>query len=451
MARARDARRTFEVRGISVSLSVAIVGSGPSGFYTAAALLEQGMDCAIDIIDRLPTPYGLIRGGVAPDHQTTKRVMRAYERTALDPKVRFYGNVNVGTDVSLDALRAMYDAVVLAVGAPFDRPLGVPGEDKAGVFGSAAFVGWYNGHPDFRDINPDLDIKAAVVIGNGNVAIDIARVLVKTKAEMATTDLPDYAEAAIRASPITDVYMVGRRGPIEAKFTNVELREMGELEDCHPVLDATQIPEQVTGEMSDRDRRLREKNMASLREFTTLKPGTKKKRVHFVFFAKPVEILGGTKVEAMRFERTKVVDGRAIDTGEFFEIPCGLVLPAIGYRGEAIAGAPFDARAGVVVNTASCVAPGLYAAGWIKRGPTGVIGTNKPDGDEAATAIVADLGTGGKPGRAALDAHLAKNGTRPVSFADWKKIEAAEQAAAPSGAPRKKFCRIADMLAVLGR
>ncbi|MBM3540671.1 MAG: hypothetical protein FJX51_01365, partial [Alphaproteobacteria bacterium] len=248
-----------------MTLSVAIVGSGPSGFYTAAALLEQGVDCAIDIIDRLPTPYGLIRGGVAPDHQTTKRVMRAYERTALDPKVRFYGNVNVGTDVSLDALRAMYDAVVLAVGAPFDRPLGIPGEDKKGVFGSAAFVGWYNGHPDFRDLNPDLNTKAAVVIGNGNVAIDIARVLVKTKAEMATTDLPDYAEAAIRNSPITDVYMVGRRGPVEAKFTNVELREMGELEDCHPVLDGTQLPEQVTGEMSDRDRRLREKNMATLR------------------------------------------------------------------------------------------------------------------------------------------------------------------------------------------
>jgi ferredoxin--NADP+ reductase len=245
--------------------------------------------------------------------------------------------------------------------------------------------------------------------------------------------------------------MVGRRGPIEAKFTNVELREMGELEDCHPVVDVAQLPDQVTGEMSDRDRRLREKNMASLREFTTLAPGAKKKRVHFVFFAKPVEILGGAKVEAMRFERTKVVDGRAIDTGESFDIPCGLVLPAIGYRGEAIAGAPFDAKGGVVVNTAGRVGPGLYAAGWIKRGPTGVIGTNKPDGDEAATAIVGDLGAGGKSGRAALDAHLAKGGTKPVSFADWKKIEAAEIAAAPQGAPRKKFCRVADMLAVLGR
>ena len=434
-----------------MSISVAIAGSGPSGFYTAAALLELGADCTIDIIERLPTPYGLIRGGVAPDHQTTKRVMRAYERTALHSKVRYYGNVELGKDIALGELRALYDAVVLSVGAPFDRPLGIPGEDKHGVIGSAAFVGWYNGHPDFRDLDPDLATKAVVVIGNGNVAIDIARVLVKSKAEMAATDLPGYAEAAIRASPIADVYMAGRRGPIEAKFTNVELREMGELEDCHPVVEAAQLPDTVTGEMSDRDRRLREKNMASMREFAAQSPAGKSKRVHFTFFAKPVEILGGGRVEGIRFERTKVTDGRAVDTGEFFEIACGLVLPAIGYQGAALEGAPFDARGGVIPNARGRVEPGLYVAGWIKRGPTGVIGTNKPDGDEAAEAILADAGAGGKPGRSALDAHLASRSVVPVSFADWKKIEAAEIAAAAPGAPREKFCRVRDLLAVLGR
>jgi NADPH-dependent glutamate synthase beta subunit-like oxidoreductase len=431
-----------------VVITIAIIGSGPSGFYSAAALLESGADVQIDIIERLPTPYGLIRGGVAPDHQTTKRVMKTYERSATDQKVRFYGNVCVGQDVSLDELRQAYDAVVLAVGAPFDRPLGIKGDGKKGVIGSASFVGWYNGHPDFRDLDPDLDTKAVAVIGNGNVAIDIARVLVKTAKEMTAADLPDYAAKAIQSSPIRDVYMFGRRGPNEAKFTNVELREMGELEDAHPVVDPAQLPDAVTGEMSDRDRRLRERNLASLREFTKLDPGKKRRRVHFAFYAKPVEVLGGDKVEGLKLERTKVVDGRAVDTGEFFTVDCGLVLPAIGYQGEPLEGAPFDKKGGVVVNTEGRVAPGLFAAGWIKRGPTGVIGTNKPDGDAVAEAILKD-GSQGKPGRPALEALLAKRGVKRVDFAAWKKIEAAEIAAASPGSPRRKFCTVADLLAAL--
>ncbi|MCG8547369.1 MAG: FAD-dependent oxidoreductase, partial [Alphaproteobacteria bacterium] len=217
-----------------MSLNVAVVGSGPSGFYTVAALLKSGVECRIDILERLPTPFGLIRGGVAPDHQKTKNVWRAYEKSALHHVVNYYGNVEVGRDVTIDELRAMYDAVVLAVGSPLDRKLGIPGEDKIGVVGSAAFVGWYNGHPDFRDLNPDLNVEGVVVVGNGNVAVDCARVLGKTPEEMATTDLTDYAAEAIHASPLTDIYMCGRRGPIEAKFTNVELREMGQLEDCAP-------------------------------------------------------------------------------------------------------------------------------------------------------------------------------------------------------------------------
>ena len=238
-------------------LKVAVVGSGPSGFYTVAALLKAGVECQIDVIERLPTPFGLIRGGVAPDHQKTKNVWRAYEKSALNEAVRYYGNVEVGRDVTIDELSGMYDAVVLAVGSPLDRQLGIPGEDKKGVIGSASFVGWYNGHPDFRDLNPDLDIQAAVVVGNGNVAVDCARVLAKTPEEMSTTDLTDYAAEAIHNSPLTDIYMCGRRGPVEAKFTNVELREMGQLEQCAPIVDPAQIPDEITGDFDDRDRRLR--------------------------------------------------------------------------------------------------------------------------------------------------------------------------------------------------
>ena len=274
-------------------LSVVIVGSGPAGFYAAEALLKSGeADVRVDILDRLPTPFGLIRAGVAPDHQTTKKVAKSFERTALRDEVRYYGNVDVGRDVRLPELREIYDAVVLAVGAPFDRPLGIPGENKAGVYGSAAFVGWYNGHPDFRDLEPDLNTGAVAVVGVGNVAIDVARVLVKTSDEMAASDIPDYAARAIRSAPITDVYMFGRRGPVEAKFTNVELREMGKLENCVPVVDAAQLPEDV-GDIEGRDRRIKERNLASLREFVQRSADEKPKRVHFQFYAAPVEVLGG--------------------------------------------------------------------------------------------------------------------------------------------------------------
>ena len=432
-------------------LSVAIVGSGPSAFYTVEALLKSDADCEIDIVERLPAPHGLIRYGVAPDHQTTKNVSRSYDRMAGDAHVRFYGNVEVGTEVSLDELKAMYDAVVLAIGSPHDNALGIPGEDKQGVIGSAAFVGWYNGHPDFIDLAPDLDTRAVAVVGNGNVAIDIARVLVKTREEMASSDITDYAIEAIQASPLTDVYMFGRRGPVEAKFTNVELREMGKLEDCHPVVDAGQLPDEVGEVDNDRDRRLKERNLGTLREFTALDAGAKEKRVHFAFYASPVEILGGERVEALRLERTQVVDGRAVGTGEFFEIDCGLVLPAIGYRGTDALGAPFDERRGVVVNDDGRVGDGVYAVGWIKRGPTGVIGSNKPDGRNAAAQIVEDCGAGaGKPGRAGLEAHLEAAGVRFVGYDEWARINEAEVAAADDvPAPRRKFVTVDEMLAVL--
>ncbi len=392
----------------------------------------------------------MIRGGVAPDHQNTKRVERTYARIAQADNVRWYGNVTIGDDLSLDSLRALYDAVVLATGAPLDRPMGIPGEDKRGVYGSAAFVGWYNGHPDFADLAPDLNARAAVVIGNGNVAIDVARVLVKTPDEMAASDLADDAAAAIRASPITDVYLVGRRGTIEAKFTNVELREMGRLTDCVPVVDAADVPDEVSGEMSDRDRRLKERNMGTLREFCGANPEGKRKRVHFCFHARPVEILGDDAVTAVRLERTQVVDGRAVPTGEFRELSCGVVIAAIGYQGQKLEGAPFDAGRGIVPNAEGRVEPGLYVVGWLGRGPSGVIGTNKPDGDMVARHIRDDCAPGSKPGRAALKSLLRERGVRWIDFADWHRIDGAEQAAARDGAPRRKFVCVADMLNVLG-
>ena len=436
-----------------MAISVAIVGSGPAGFYTAEALASSGNDFSIDFIERLPTPYGLIRGGVAPDHQTTKKVQKKYEETALREQVRFFGNVEVGRDVALSELRAIYDAVVLAVGAPHDRPLGIPGEDKKGVFGSAAFVGWYNGHPDFKDLNPDLNVAAVAVIGVGNVAIDVARLLSRSQDELTETDLPDYAERAILSSPVKDVYLLGRRGPVEAKFTNVELREMGKLSESVPVVRPEQIPNDA-GDLPEREKRLKERNLETLREFSARKPDEKPKRVHFEFYAAPVEILGGERVEKLKVERTRVEGGRNVGTGEFFEIPCGLVIAAIGYRAEPVDGAPFDKKQAVIPNADGRVEKGLYAAGWIKRGPTGVISSNRPDGEEVARHIRQDFAGGAKepkPGRPSLVKLLNERKVRVVSFDDWKKLEAAEAANAGGKRPRKKFVAVKDMLDYLDR
>ena len=431
-------------------VSVAIIGSGPAGFYTAEALVNSVVDLSIDFIERLPTPFGLIRGGVAPDHQTTKNVAKKYEKTALMDQVRYYGNVDVGRDVSLAELRGIYDAVVLAIGAPRDRKMNIPGEDKAGIFGSADFVGWYNGHPDFRDLDPDLNLSAAAVIGVGNVAIDVARLLVRTRNELARGDIPDYAEKAILDSPIDDVYIFGRRGPVEAKFTNVELREMGKLEQSVPQVKAGVLPDGV-GDLEDRGKRLKERNLATLREFAGRQPDELPKRVHFEFYASPAEILGGDRVEGLRLERTRVEDGRAVGTGEFFDIECGLVVAAIGYRSDPLEGAPFDEKKGIVPNDDGRVDDGLYAVGWIKRGPTGVISTNRPDGVAVAGHIIDDCCEGGKAGREAFEKILKERNVRFVSYDDWKKIEAAEIENAKGEHPRKKFVTVKEMLDVLDR
>src|SRR5262249_44413431 len=307
-----------------MGLAIAIIGSGPSGFYTAESVLEKWADCTVDIVEKLPTPYGLIRYGVAPDHAKTKSVSKSYEKLALDPRVRFFGNIEVGHDVSVAELRQRYDAVVLATGCSTDKKLGIKGDDKQGVLGVASFVNWYNGHPAARWLDPDLNTESVVVIGIGNVAVDVARVLVKTPEEMAHTDLMEHAAHVIHKSPIKQVYMVGRRGPLHAQFTNVELREMGHLKDAAAVVDPAQLPdgqpEDAKAEFSDRQLRLIQRNVDTLREFTKIALGARRKRVHFVFFSNPVEILGGERVAGVRFERTRVEKGRAVGTGQFYEI-----------------------------------------------------------------------------------------------------------------------------------
>jgi len=428
-------------------VSVAIVGSGPAGVYTAEALVASGADISVDIIERLPTPFGLIRAGVAPDHQTTKNITRKFTKTLESKKVRYFGNVEIGRDISLAALREIYDAVVLAIGAPMDRKAGIPGQDKAGVYGSADFVGWYNGHPDFIDLGPDLHVSAAAVIGVGNVAIDVARLLVRTKKELAEADIPDYAEQAILKSAIQDVHIFGRRGPVEAKFTNVELREMGTLENAELEVDGGHIPLSV-GDLPERDKRLKERNLETLRQYSERPLGVKPKRVHFGFYASPVEILGGEKVEGLRLERTSVEDGKAVGSGEYFEIECGLVVAATGYRSAALEGAPFDEKSGTIPNDDGRVEDGLYAAGWVKRGPSGVISSNRPDGKSVADHILADSEPK-KPGRNALEKHLQEKNVRSVSVEEWKKIDAAEINNAQGKHPRKKFVTVQEMLDAL--
>lgn len=435
--------------GIS-KISVAIIGAGPAGFYAADALIKKKLNCEIDIIDFLPTPYGLIRAGVAPDHQTTKKVIKSFEKTALNDSCNFFGNVHIGQDISIENLKEIYDAIIIATGADSDSELDIPGSNLPGVIGSASFVGWYNAHPNYVDLSPNLETKNVVVIGNGNVAIDIARVLVKNRKEMSESDIPDYALSHIENSLITDVFVFGRRGPIEAKFTNVELREMGELEDAVAIVDSNLLPLEV-GSLSDaREQRLKEKNLKTLQEFANNKITDAAKRVHFPFWHKPVKILGEEKVEGIQMEKTILSNGRLESTGEFFEVKCGLVIPAIGYRSIPVKGLPFNNIDFVISNDNGKVENGVYAVGWIKRGPSGVISTNRPDGILVAEHIENDFFQGGqKPGRKALFDILDKKNIKFVNFEGWKLIDKAEISGAIQPAPRKKFEKIDDMLDVV--
>jgi ferredoxin--NADP+ reductase len=432
-----------------MSAKFAIVGSGPSGMYAVDALLKNHPGCAIDVIDKLPSPFGLIRAGVAPDHYKTKNTARQFARTLDLDSVRYLGNVEIGRDLSMDELTDAYDAVVLAIGAYNDRDLGIPGEDLPGVYGACEFVGWYNGHPDYRDLDPLLDGGGAAVIGIGNVALDCCRVLAKTPEEMRGSDIAAHALDAIQKAPLTDLYQFGRRGPNEGAFTPKELGEVRDLARSAAIVDAAQLPDDVGDGFDGRTKGVKEKNLAILKELAAQDKPDKPIKMHIQFYAAPKEILGSGRVEGLRLERTEVIDGRAVATGETFDIAVSAVIKAIGYRTEAPDGVPMEDW-GTVANENGRVGPGLYVVGWAKRGPSGTIPTNGPDSREVADLIAEEVRDGNKPGGAAIDPLLTKRGVRVVDYAAWKKISEAEVARAPEGHPQEKFTRISEMLAVLG-
>jgi ferredoxin--NADP+ reductase len=432
-------------------LRVAVVGSGPAGFYAADALLKsEDPQVEVDVIDRLPTPWGLVRLGVAPDHENIKAVSRAFEKTAAKPGFRFFGNVEVGSTVAHEELLGLYDAVVYTVGAQTDRRLGIPGEDLPGSWAATSFVAWYNGHPDFQHLEFDLSHERVVVIGNGNVAIDCARMLALTPEELAPTDTTHEAIDAINTAGVREILMLGRRGPVQAAFTPPELKELGELAGAEPVVDPRDLeldPASRRDLEADRDRARR--NYELLEEYAAREPEGKPRRIVLRFLVSPVAILGEDKVEGVEIARNELVeeDGRIVarPTGETEVIPAGLVLRSVGYKGVALPGVPFDDRNGTIPNDRGRVegAERTYAAGWIKRGPSGVIGTNKKDAAETVELLLEDA-RGGKLARPASEATLESlldgRDAYYVEYEGWQAIDAAERSMGePLGRPRVKL------------
>jgi ferredoxin--NADP+ reductase len=461
--RGRDARRRprlRHLRPLSTPLRVAVIGSGPAGFYAADALLKSEEPAVeVDVLDRLPTPHGLVRLGVAPDHENIKAVSRAFEKTAARPGFRFFGNVEVGRDVTHDELVGLYDAVVYSVGAQTDRRLGIPGEDLPGSWPATAFVAWYNGHPDFQDLVFDLSHPTAVVIGNGNVAIDCVRMLALTAEELAPTDTIDDASAAIAGAGITDLVMLGRRGPVQAAFTPPELKELGELAGADVVVDPADLkldPESERELEADRERVRR--NVDLLREYAARSLTGKPRRIVLRFLSSPVAILGEERVEGVEVVRNELAleNGRLVarPTGNTEVIPAGLVLRSVGYKGVPLPGVPFDEQRGVIPNEGGRVggAERTYVAGWIKRGPSGVIGTNKKDATETVDLLLEDA----RAGRLRADGGdlarlLGQKGIRHVELDGWRAIDAVERSAGePLGRPRVKLRTWDELLDVGG-
>ena len=422
-------------------MRVAVVGSGPAGFYAAGALLSADPPAEVDMIERLPTPWGLVRLGVAPDHPKLKSVSRAFERIAEQPGFRFLGNVEFGRDIQHADLVHLYDAVIYAVGAQTDRRLGIPGEDLPGSWAATEFVAWYNGHPDYQDIAFDLSVERAVVIGNGNVALDLARMLALTHEELSPTDATDASIAAIASSPIREIVVVGRRGPAQAAFTTPELQEMGALAGADVVVDPADL------EGAQPKSTIAERNVSVLQELAAREPEGKPRRVVFRFFESPVAILGEERVEGIELVRNELDENeRAVATDVHETLSCGLVFRSVGYLGVELPGVPFDVRSGTIPNEGGRVEPGIYCAGWIKRGPSGVIGTNKKDATETVELLLEDAAAGRlepKPdaSAAAVDVLLAERGIRVVEYDGWTAIDEAERAAGEkSGRPRVKLC-----------
>jgi ferredoxin--NADP+ reductase len=455
-------------------IRIAVIGSGPAGFYAAGHLLKDA-DAAfeVDMFERLPTPWGLVRSGVAPDHPKIKSVTRVYEKTAAHPRFRYYGNVTFGEHVSREDLLRHYHAIVYATGSPSDRPLGIDGESLPGSHAATEFVGWYNGHPDHTDLEVDLlSAERAIVIGNGNVALDVARMLVLTAEELAPTDTADHALDVLAASKVKEVVVVGRRGPAQAAFTNPELLELGELSDADVIVDAAELERglAVHDERAEQDVTAR-RNVEILRGFAAREPTGKAKRVVLRFLASPVALLPDARghvgaVELIRNELVEEADGalraRATDVRE--TLPAGLVFRAIGYRGIPLPRVPFDERTGVIPNEEGRVkdpgsgeqVAGEYVVGWIKRGPSGVIGTNKKDAQETVDAIFADLASQNGAGRRpevpdadAVEQLLRERQPQLVTYAGWEAIDRHERALGePAGRPRVKVTSIEEMLRI---
>lgn len=448
-------------------LRIAIVGAGPSGYYAAGALLQQkDVHLSIDMFDKLPTPFGLVRYGVAPDHQKIKSVTRIYDRTANDPRVRYFGNVRLSTDISHDDLCRYYDQVIYAVGAQSDRKLNIPGEDLAGSFSATEFVAWYNGHPDFADLDFDLSQDDVAVIGVGNVAMDVARILAKSTAELETTDIADYALEKLQNSQVKNIHILARRGPVQAKFTNPEIKELGELGIADVVIKPEDLILDAASEAVLETDRTASKNMETMRELAERGTTGKPRRIYFHFLRSPVEIfeydgkVAGMKVEINELHPTETGYIQSYGTGEYETLPVGLVFRSIGYRGVPIPGVPFHKRWGIIPNEKGRVTdgengnviPGEYVVGWAKRGPTGVIGTNKPDAVETVRNMLEDVPSltpvpDENAKASAIVALLEERNVDYVTFEDWQVLNEIEcERGKEPGRPRVKFTRVEEML-----
>jgi ferredoxin--NADP+ reductase len=449
-------------------MRAAVIGAGPAGFYTTDQLLGAGFE--VDLFDALPTPYGLVRSGVAPDHPKIKSVTRVYEKTAAKPGFRFFGGVVLGEHISRVELLSHYHALVYAFGTSADNRLGIPGEDRPASHGATEFVNWYNGHPDACDLAFDLSCDRAVVIGNGNVAIDVARMLVLDPSELAPTDTADHALEAFGLAGVQEVVMLGRRGPAQVAFTNPELRELGELTRADVHIDPAELELDEHSQAwleTDADPTTK-RNVELLREYAMREPTGASHRITMRFLRSPVEILGegddgpvtGIRVVRNRIEAADDGRLRAVSTGVEEEIECGLVLRSIGYRGLPVDDIPFDARRGLVRNEGGRVTdeegrpqPGEYAVGWIKRGPTGVIGTNKKDAADTVAKIVADAEHGAlaepdDPDAESIEEWLAERAPDAVTWTGWQAIDQHERGLGePAGRPRVKLVRLAELVA----
>lgn len=445
---------------------VAIVGSGPSGFFAASSLLKaadgsEDIDVAVDMLEMLPTPWGLVRSGVAPDHPKIKSISKQFEKTSQDPRFRFFGNVSVGEHVQASELAERYDAVVYAVGAQSDRALNIPGEDLQGSIAAVDFVGWYNAHPNFEAATPDLSGARAVVVGNGNVALDVARILVTDPDVLGLTDIADHALESLRPCGVDEVVVIGRRGPLQTAFTTLELRELGDLENVDVIVDPAQL-EGISDEDAAAAGKTAKQNINVLRDYAKRDPRPGHRRIVLRFMTSPIEIKGTQRVEAIVLGRNELVtddSGRvsATDTGEREELPAQLVVRSVGYRGLPTPGLPFDEKSATIPNSGGRIKDSRneYVVGWIKRGPTGVIGTNKKDSQETVDTLLADLS--GADGLADFpDDHadqladwLASRQPKLVTSAHWDLIDAHERAAGePHGRPRVKLPSLAKLLGV---